>query len=115
MQRDLGAQRHAVVAGSIVGWGAELEHAFELIVFLYVDAAIRVERLRLRETERFGEVNPAFLVWAAQYDAGPLEGRSLAKHRAWLAERRCPVLELAGDLSVADRIAAVLARLPPHN
>jgi hypothetical protein len=105
---DLGrARAPAVLAGSAMGWGAELEDGFDLIVFLYLAADLRVERLRRREAERLGHVDPAFLAWAAQYDAGPPEGRSLARHRAWLAARRCPVLELHGDLSVAERVAAV--------
>ncbi len=105
----------SVLSGSIVGWGAEVEDAFDLIVFLQLDTPIRVERLRQREMARLGHADPAFLEWAAQYDAGPPEGRSLAKHQRWLAARRCPVLTLAGDLSVADRVAwvlAAIARLP---
>ena len=97
-----------VLAGSILRWGAALENAFDLIVFLYLDAGIRIERLRARETMRLGHADPAFLAWAAQYDDGPPEGRSLARHRAWLAERTCPILELRGDQSVDDRLASVL-------
>ena len=109
---DLQAKKNAVVAGSVVDWGHEVENAFDLIVFLYVDVEVRVERLERRETERFGSANPAFLDWAAQYDQGPPEGRSLAKHRAWLAARCCPVLELHGNLSVGERVAAVLREAP---
>ena len=96
----------------MVGWGRALEDSFDLVVFLYLDADLRIARLREREQRVLGHVDPAFLAWAAQYDAGPSEGRSLAKHRAWLAERTCPVLELPGDLTVDARVAAVLARLP---
>ena len=106
--RDVRAKRSAVLAGSIMDWGAELENAFDLIVFLYVDAAIRVERLRARELERFGMSDQEFLEWAAQYDAGAMSGRSLARHQAWLAARTCPVLELRGDLSVGERVNAVV-------
>ena len=37
-----------------------------------------------------------------------LGGKSLAKHQAWLSARTCPVIELRGDLSVRERVAAVL-------
>jgi hypothetical protein len=97
-----------VMSGSVVGWGHDIEDAFDLIVFLTLPAALRVERLRLREIERFGHADPAFLAWAAEYEQGPAEGRSLAKHLAWLALRSCPVLSLEGDLSVAERLARVL-------
>lgn len=108
---DLRTAKDAVVAGSVMDWGAELENCFDLIVFLYLEAAIRIERLTRREVERFGRVDPEFIAWAAEYDTGPAVGRSLAKHRTWLAARSSPVLELHGDLSVADRVQAVLKQL----
>ncbi len=101
-----------VLSGSVVGWGAELEDSFGLVLFIYLDAGVRVERLRRRELEQYGRADEAFLAWAAQYDDGPPEGRSLAKHRAWLAARRCPVLELHGDTTVEQRVAATLAAAP---
>ncbi len=111
LRGDLSRHARSVLAGSIVDWDAEIEDAFDLIVFLRLDTALRVARLRAREIERFGVADEAFLAWAADYDGTPAEGRSLAKHRAWLAQRRCPVLELQGDLSVAERVAAVRAQL----
>jgi hypothetical protein len=105
------AKQSAVLAGSIIDWGLELENAFDLIVFLYLDAAIRVERLRAREIAFLGKADAEFLEWAAQYDAGVLGGRSLTKHQAWLSARTCPVLELRGDLSVGERVDAVLKHL----
>lgn len=105
---DLSTHRHAIVAGSVMGWGAELEDSFDLIVFLYLDSAVRIERLKIREVEKLGRADPAFLTWAAQYDEGPPEGRSLARHRAWLSARTCPVVEVHGDLSVSERVAIVL-------
>jgi hypothetical protein len=99
----------AVVSGAVGGWGAEIEDAFDLVVFLYVDTAIRLERLRRREMQRFGRVNPAFLAWAAAYDAGPTEGRGLARQEAWLACRRCAVLRLVGELSTAAQLARIRA------
>lgn len=106
--RALQAPGDVVMSGSVVGWGHDIEDTFDLIVFLTLPTALRVERLRLREIERFGHADPAFLAWAAQYEEGPPEGRSLAKHLAWLALRSCPVLSLEGDLSVAERLARVL-------
>ena len=104
---DVGKHEGCVLSGSIVGWGKELEDAFDLIVFLYLDSSVRVERLRRRELEQLGSVDPEFLEWAAQYDDGPPVGRSLLKHNAWLAARRCAILRIEGDLAVAERLARV--------
>ncbi|HET9395743.1 MAG TPA: AAA family ATPase [Nitrospiraceae bacterium] len=100
-----------VLSGSVMGWGPEIEDSFSLIVFLYLPAELRIERLRRRELAQLGQVDEAFLQWAAEYDKGPSEGRSLAKHEHWLAQRACPILRLHGDLSIAERVARVLQAL----
>lgn len=113
--QDIHASQLAVLAGSVAEWGRDLEDCFDLIVFLCLDTPTRVARLQRRETERFGHVNPAFLEWAAQYDEGSLPGRSLARQRAWLGARSCPVIELRSDVSVEELVATVvqaLARRP---
>ncbi|MDW5443277.1 AAA family ATPase [Polaromonas sp. SM01] len=107
--KDLRTSPSAVVAGSLIAWGETLEDTFDLVVFLYLPTAIRVARLQLREERRFGKADPAFLAWAAQYDAGTAEGRSLARHRHWLKSRTCPVLCLEGELSTDDQLLRLLA------
>jgi hypothetical protein len=111
-ERLCGAQP-AVVSGSILGWDRELEDAFDLIVFLRAPATVRVERLRARDLRERGRVDEDFLAWAAQYDAGALPGRSLARHLAWLELRRCPVLELSGTESLEALLSAVRELGPP--
>jgi adenylate kinase family enzyme len=109
--RDLARMPSAVIAGSIVDWGTELEDSMSMIVFLTVPAAVRVRRLRQREQLFFGRVNPDFLEWAAQYDEGRLAGRSRLKHERWLSLRSAPVLRIDGDISVEDANRRVLAAL----
>lgn len=110
---ELNHYESSVVSGSIVNWGTDLENSFDLIVFLYLAASIRVKRLELREIQKLGYANPEFLQWASEYDAGPATGRSLAKHQQWLSERKCRILKIAGDLTVEKRCELVLDSL--HN
>lgn len=106
------AQPHVVVAGSVMAWGEAVETSFDLIVFLYVATAIRMARLEAREIARFGKAKPEFMDWAAGYDTGPEEGRSLRTHLAWLASRQAAVLRLEGDLALETSLQQVLAALP---
>jgi len=108
---DLRNPSSAVVSGCVRNWGGELEDSFSLIVFLILDAEIRVARLREREMSKLGRVDEMFLEWAAQYDTGRMSGRSRALHEKWLSERSCPALRLEGDLSVAERVARVTEAL----
>lgn len=100
-----------VIAGSVVGWGAALEDSLSAIVYLWVPPDVRVERLRERESRRFGKPLDGFLEWAAQYDEGKLPGRSRARHERWLSERACPVHRLEGNFSVAQTEVRVLEML----
>jgi adenylate kinase family enzyme len=103
-----------VLAGSICGWGRSVEDGFDLIVFLSLPAPLRLARLREREMVRYGKINQEFIDWAARYDEGDLSVRSRLLHETWLRERGCKVLSLEGDMSVEDRIEAVLKEEPNH-
>lgn len=110
---DLEHHPRAILSGAILGWGDDLEHAFDLVVFLSLPHELRVRRLRDRELTRYGEVNEAFIAWAAGYDDDPPTSSTRNRRRQleWLGERRCPVLRLEGDLTVADRVALTLGHL----
>lgn len=109
---DLDNVSSAVLSGSVVNWGAAVEESFSAIIFLTLPAPLRVARLRERELARFGRVDTDFLAWAAQYDEGRLAGRSLAIHERWLAQRRCQIIRIDGDLSVEERVVRCLTALP---
>lgn len=119
---DLARHPSAIVGGSLGGWGDEWFAAFDLVVFLWLPPALRLTRLAAREQARYGDAiatdptqaarTAAFLAWAAGYDDSSTGGtRTIANHTAWLTRFTCPVLELRGDLTVAQRMAAVLARV----
>lgn len=91
-------------------------------MLLHTPTPLRLERLRQRETARFGRrIAPGgdmeqnhreFLDWAAAYDTGGEEMRSLARHTRWLAALPCPTLELDGSLPLDALTQAVMAALP---
>jgi len=95
-----------VLSGSLDGWGELALGGLDAIIFLSAPTPIRLARLRKREAEKFGaRIRPggdmyhnhiAFLKWAASYDEPYFSGRSLARHREWLAGRSEPVIEVSG-------------------
>ncbi|NJD26561.1 MAG: hypothetical protein FIB06_14285, partial [Betaproteobacteria bacterium] len=101
----------AVLAGSVVGWGSELENCFSHVVFLSVPTDVRLARLRQREMNRFGHVNEAFLDWAAKYDEGDIADRSRAAHERWLSERTCLTLRISGDVPVEQGVTRIVEAL----
>ena len=110
MLSSLDSYLSVVVSGSVMNWGSQIEDAFDVVVFLYVEADTRIKRLREREVHRYGAVDPDFLEWAAQYDYGTAPGRSLAKHRAWLEARSCRVINIEGAMPVFEQIEILKER-----
>lgn len=118
MKEDFAKHPDWVLTGSLCGWGDELMPYFDLVIFLYIPPAIRLERLRQRELERYGDaVLPggsryehacAFYDWASQYDTAGPELRSKVMHERWMSQLACPVLRIEGDHTVEERIARTL-------
>lgn len=111
--------RRWVISGTLDGWAEPVTGDCDLIVFLRVPTEVRLERLRRRERERFGDAllpggemhenHREFLEWAACYDDGTLPGRNLPRHETWLAGLSKPVLRLDGTRPTGALVAAVLA------
>jgi adenylate kinase family enzyme len=107
-----------VLSGSALKWAAEFEPLYDLIVFLRIDPALRMERIIRREEARYGDrIKPGgdmakqsgeFLEWAASYDTAGPERRSLAAHEKWLETQTAPVLRLDSSRPVKDLVAEVL-------
>ncbi|MCF6402489.1 hypothetical protein L3C95_06370 [Chitinophaga filiformis] len=108
-----------ILGGSVIKW--ELDAAFDLIVFLWLPQDIRIERLKARELEKYGDIIYTdaernkqfneFIAWASGYDDNTARGRTLQAHQQWLAASPYPVLELKGDLSIQERAVKVMEKL----
>jgi adenylate kinase family enzyme len=108
-----------VLSGSALKWGMAVEPFYDLIVFLRLDPAIRMDRIRRREVQRYGDrIGPGgdmeqksgeFLAWAESYDAAGPERRSLAAHEAWLAGQAAPILRLDSVRSINELADDVLS------
>jgi adenylate kinase family enzyme len=119
--RTLPVDGHWVFSGAATKWAAPLESCYDLVVFLRLDPAVRMARLRQREAARFGArilpggdmatTNSAFIAWAEAYDTAGSLRRGLVTHEAWLVDQAAPVLRLDSEAPVADLVAAVLSRL----
>ncbi len=122
IRTDLDKAGSWILGGSVIHWGEGLFPVFDLVVFLYIPAELRIARLKERELDRYGEViytDPVrreqldrFLAWAADYDRHEgIANRTLQVHLDWMASTRSPVLEIRGDRSNESRMAMVLDRL----
>ena len=99
---------HFVMAGSMSSFHEAFDEYFDLMVFLYVDPDIRVQRISERALRRFGdrvaeggdmyESNRKFIEYNRSYetDGSP----NLKEQRAWMNSLSCRKLELDGADSI---------------
>lgn len=110
MKSRIAKSGDVVISGSLSGWGDGLIPLFTLAVRLVTDSAIRLERLKKREKDKFGarveaggdmfDEHQAFLAWAAEYDSGDQTIRSKALHDEWQKLLTCPLIVLDGSAAV---------------
>ncbi|MFD2216604.1 AAA family ATPase [Metabacillus endolithicus] len=118
LKNDLSQNEDWILSGAVCGWGDNFKSYFDCVIFLWIPQDIRLERLKQREFQRYGneilaggskyEQSKTFLEWASLYDSAGMEVRSKALHEAWMADLSCPVLKIEGDYSVSDRVDIVL-------
>lgn len=108
-----------VFSGSALRWAGPMEPLYQLIIFMRLDPALRMERLRQREMRRYGdrilpggnmaEASRAFLEWAESYDTVGPEQRGLVAHEAWFLTQTAPILRLDSSEPVETLVDRVMA------
>lgn len=118
---DLKCHGSWVLSGSMDSWSDPFVPLFDLAVFIRLPREIRMERIRARESKRFGDrIQPGgdmyqahldFLAWAEQYEEGVLTGRSLARHEDWITTLTCPIFRIEDDISIKAAVQKVLRQI----
>lgn len=118
LEKDFSLHENWILSGSICNWENDLKDYFDLVIFLWIPQDIRLERLKQREFQRYGEEifvggnmyeeSQTFLEWASLYDSAGMEVRSKVLQEQWLSDLSCPVLRIEGDYSVEERVNIVL-------
>lgn len=111
MGKDLQQSDKWVLSGALCGWGDVFIPAFELVIYLWLPADIRLGRIAQREKQRYGaerlapggdlnSVFEKFLTWAAGYDTEKENIRSRAGELEWLGKLACPVVKIEEEVAL---------------
>ena len=119
ISHDTSQYKNWVLGGSVVNWNNNWN--FDLSVFLYLPNEVRINRLKKREYERYGDIIYTdkernkqfneFIEWASGYDENLNSGRTLQVHQNWMQSLHKPLLIIDGDTSVEERLEAVLLKI----
>lgn len=107
-----------ILSGSLTSWGDVFTDCFDLVIYLWIPQDIRIDRLRQREFERYGDkikengvmydTHKRFIDWAASYDTGDINTRSRMLHDEILKNMPCKVLRIEGLFEVEEKINKIL-------
>ncbi|WP_422048792.1 adenylate kinase [Shimia sp.] len=113
-----------VLSGSCNGWGESLMAQADLLVFTTLATEIRIQRLRARESKRFGnrikeggdmyQIHRDFIEWAKGYDDPAFHGRNIEMHERWIETQDTPIcrIDSSDPLDVsAQAVCRALAEL----
>lgn len=120
--KDISEIESWILGGSIINWGANLFPDFDLMIFLYLPNKLRIERLKKRELERYGNTiykDPKrakqftdFIAWATDYDNNTgLANRTLKAHDTWIAQTKSPVLKIIGNQTLDEKLKLIMDKL----
>ena len=116
LQEAIAPYEHFVIAGSMSSFHQAFDDYFSMMVFLYVEPGIRVQRANERAIQRFGdrvlkggdmyESNQDFLKKIRQYekDGSP----NLTEQKEWMNSLSCKKLELDGTQPI-EKNARIIA------
>ncbi len=104
-----------VLSGSLCGWGDVFIPRFDLAVYCWLPAGLRLERIRHRETQRYGagritaggdlhDIFEKFLLWSMAYDEPSDNWRSREKELAWLNHLPCRTVRPEQTLPVEKQL-----------
>lgn len=118
MINDIKSNDNVVISGSLVDWGDALIPYFTLAIRLETEQELRINRLKQRETERFGsrideggdmyEQHMRFIEWAKAYDNGGADIRSKVKHDIWEKTLSCKLICLNGADCLDDNFRKIV-------
>nr|WP_293297188.1 AAA family ATPase [Allomuricauda sp.] len=118
LKADFLKNENVILSGSMVSWGKEWKTAFDVAIFIRLDKKERMQRLKKREQERYGDrlliddqlrkSSKAFLEWARQYDNPNFGGRSIRLHKKWMQLLSCKVIEIDGATPLEIKINKVI-------
>ncbi|WP_109300024.1 AAA family ATPase [Aquimarina sp. AU474] len=121
LKSDIRKFKNVIISGSMISWGKEWETTFDLVIFIHLQNEKRIERLKEREIQRYGEKlltdknilqkSKAFLEWANQYENPNFDGRTHKTHLNWLKKLKCTVLKIDGEKKMHTKIEIVLSRI----
>ncbi len=123
LQNDLNQTDKWVLSGALCGWGDTFITDFDLVVYAWLPVETRLERIRQRETDRYGAAQIApggdlhvvfekFMQWAAAYDTADGNIRSRASELRWLSALPCPAIRIEQDISIPEALSIILEKMP---
>lgn len=117
-QKDMEIHKEYVASGSIFSWCPDGFRNRDLLVFLFLDEKVRMDRLEKREIERksqfwqtnTGENTNDFLEWCKTYLTATEKEMTgtYAEHAYQMELSKSPVLKLDASLSLEELHAEIL-------
>jgi len=117
LKRELNKNDSWVLSGSIIGWGDFIKKRLDLVIYLYIEPAIRIHRLIDRERVRYGnridpgndmyKIHIEFIEWARNYERDNMNMRSRKSENEWMKDLKCKIIKIEEEMSLQKEMEIV--------
>jgi len=117
VRKELDKHEKCVISGAFVGWGDIFKDRIDLFIYMHLPLAIRLQRIQIREVNRFGSrVLPGgdlylqhldFLNWVSNYEKASADVRGQKQHEAWLKGIDRPLIRINEPMSIEKLLSIV--------
>lgn len=118
LSKDIFPYEHFVMAGSMSSFHYAFDDKFDMMVFLYAEPAVRIQRVHERAVERFGErvleggdlyeSHLRFLDDNQRYEKNG--SPNLNEQREWMNNMSCMKIELDGKVDLESNSNIIVER-----
>ena len=118
LSKDISPYEHFVMAGSMSSFHYAFDDKFDMMVFLYAEPAVRIQRVHERAVERFGErvleggdlyeSHLRFLDDNRRYEKNG--SPNLNEQREWMNSMSCMKIELDGKVDLESNSNIIVER-----
>ena len=118
IMNDLSPHSSWVLSGAVGAWQPTPKLDYTLVVLLYLPPEIRLERLKMRESNLYGDrIKPGgdmeadhqfFMKWTSGYDDGTSEGtNTLGHHEEFFKKLNCKVLKFDRPMTTEEQLQRI--------
>ncbi len=117
LKREFNKNNSWILSGSVIGWGDFIKDKLDLVIYLYIEPNVRIQRLIDRERVIYGnridpgndmyQIHIDFIEWARRYETDNMNMRSRKSDNEWMKDLKCKIIKIEEEMTLQKEMEIV--------